>query len=221
MRLKALLLIWPGLALLWLGVAVLPWGRESVDDVSTLVDVGDLLTRLPDVLGSSFPEPLAYLQYGFLFPLVLTSLFAVGLPARARPVRVLVGIAYVAAAALALASAMELWSGLDRYLAVGPPWTRTGLLVLAAAMLVTALAMFADQVWPVAGLVGLVALAGAVWTAHVVITLWRDGGGVEGVDLGTGVGLPGPGSVAVVVGYLLASAGAFMVFTRRQRRRRR
>jgi hypothetical protein len=217
MTLLALLLIWPGLALLWLGVVVLPWGRESVDDVSTLADIGDLLSRLPDVVGSPFPDPLLYLQFGFVFPLVLTTLFAVGLPARSRPVRAVTGIAYLAAAAVTTASATGAWSGLDQHLALGPAWTRTGLLVLAAGMLLTALAVFADKVWPVAGLVGLLALVGAIWTAHVVITLWRDGGGPAGVDLATGVGLPGLGSIAVIVGYLLVSGGAFVVFSRRRR----
>lgn len=190
MRLKATLLIWGGLVLCWLGVGVFPWGRSDYEGV-TLADIGNVARQVTN--GAAFPDPLVYLAFGFMFPLVATTVLAIFLPARAKALRIIVGIVYLLAGLGAAYGASQ-----TQFTDPSEAWLRTYFFG-AAALLIAAGALFlANRVWPFAALVGLLALAGAVWNTHVVITLMQDAGGT-----------PGIGAIAVTVGYLLAAAGAF------------
>ncbi|WP_159621666.1 hypothetical protein [Ruania rhizosphaerae] len=199
MKMRVLLLVWGGLVLVWAGAAVFGWGNVesgSADPLVQIRSVGDLVPQ--DLQAQVSPE--YYLGEGHLLVLIAVTALSVLLPLRAKLLRVVAGLAYLAAGGYLGYSA---WSG-------NPPaevGTVAGYAV-AGALVLAGLFFFADRRSAVGVVAGVAALAGAVWNTHAVVEVALPD-------------RPGLGAICLTIGYLAVAAGAFSTLGERRGGRNR
>lgn len=205
---KSTVLIWLGLAVVWIGAGVLTWGVGADASGSTLLEVGSLAAGT-DVSHLALDDPRRYLAGGALFALTMVTILAPFLAVKAAFPRIVLGIAYLIAGAVFAWRAHEAATEAGTTLFDDPGQGGTALF-FAVPLLVLGVDFLLNQSWTMAGIVGLMALAAAVWTVNTVINL---------PPVSVGDGLPGAGAIAVTLGYLAVAVGCGLV-TRPPRRGR-
>lgn len=198
MRMRVVLLVWPGLVLAWLGGLVFGWGNVESGTADSLVQLSsgsDLIPPADPVFG----EPLGYVTSGHLLALTAVTAAAVLLPLAGGRLRHLAGIISLAAGA---ALAYVTYSGN----VAGTSWSPTVTYIVAGALAVAALCYFTGRPGPVGILAGVLALAAAVWNTNAAVQLLLP------------EGRPGLGAIALTVGFLLVAAGAFTATGQRRPR---
>ncbi|UFU05954.1 hypothetical protein [Ruania halotolerans] len=189
MRMRVLLLVWSGLMLTWLGAAVFGWGNAETGSAQPLVQIRSASDLVPAQIEAQ-ATPEYYLGEGHLLVLIAVTALSVLLPLRAKPLRIVAGLAYLAVGGYLGYTA---WSG-DPPAEVG---TMVGY-VVAGALVLAGLFFFADQRGAVGIVAGVAALAGAAWNTHAVVAVALPDDG-----------RPGLGAVCLTLGYVLVAAGSF------------
>lgn len=201
MRIRVVLLVWPGLALAWVGALVFGWGNTETGTSDSLVQLSSGSDLIPEA-DPVFGEPLAYVASGHLLALTAVTAAAVLLPLATGWLRHLAGIISLAAGA-----ALAYFTYTGEVPDTG--WAPVVTYAVAGLLAVAALCYFFGRPGPVGILAGVLALAAAVWNTNAAVQLLLPDG------------RPGLGAIAVTVGFLLTAGGAFAAIGRRRRRRYR